>query len=239
MSVALVRFTPGAHTSWHRHAVGQTLRVTEGVGLVGLPARRPARRAAVLHEHGMAAVGGFVPADARGWEVLLANLERVRDAATAVGVTAVLHPHVGTLVETAEEVQRVLDGCDVDLCLDSGHLLIGGTDPVQPARDHAERVRHVHLKDVDLAVAERVRAGAITYYEGVQQGLYRPLGRGGLDVRSLVASLLGAGYDGWFVLEQDTVLETLPGEGSGPVAGAGASCVHLRAVLAQVVGGRS
>ena len=71
---------------------------------------------------------------------LLANLDRLARAATEVGVTATLHPHVGTMVENAAEVRRVLDDSGIGLCLDTGHLLIGGADPVALARDHADRV---------------------------------------------------------------------------------------------------
>ena len=68
------------------------------------------------------------------WATLLANLDRLADVAADRGVLAVLHPHVGTMVETRAEVDRVLDGSAIPLCLDTGHLLIGGTDPLQLAR---------------------------------------------------------------------------------------------------------
>ena len=71
-------------------------------------------------------------------------------------VSAVLHPHVGTMVETRAEVDRVLTGSSIPLCLDTGHLLIGGTDPVELARAVPDRVAHVHLKDVDAGLAARV-----------------------------------------------------------------------------------
>ena len=72
--------------------------------------------------------------DAAGWTTLLANLDRCAARAAARGLRATLHPHVGTMVEQPAEVQRVLDGSDIGLCLDTGHLLIGGTDPVDLAR---------------------------------------------------------------------------------------------------------
>ena len=82
-------------------------------------------------------------------KTLLANLDRVAAAAAQRGVAAVLHPHVGTMVETRADVDRVLAGSVIPLCLDTGHLLIGGTDPVELARTVPDRVAHVHLKDVD------------------------------------------------------------------------------------------
>jgi inosose dehydratase len=73
--------------------------------------------------------------DDAGWRTLLGNLDRLSTLATEHGVKAVLHPHVGTMVENTDDVQRVLDGSAISLCLDTGHLLIGGTDPpTSPAR---------------------------------------------------------------------------------------------------------
>ncbi|MEV0423720.1 TIM barrel protein, partial [Streptosporangium canum] len=119
---------------------------------------------------------------ASGWKTLLTNLRRILKNAKEFGRTVTLHPHVGTMVENPEEVDRVLDGSAVPLCLDTGHLLIGGTDPAELVTRAAGRVAHVHLKDVDAALAERVRAGELSYTEAVKAGIYRPLGRGDVDV---------------------------------------------------------
>jgi inosose dehydratase len=164
-----------------------------------------------------------------GWRTLLDNLDRVVAHATDVGLVATLHPHVGTVVEGPEEVDRVLAGSRISLCLDTGHLLIGGTDPLALARAAAARVAHVHLKDVDAELAGRVRAGATTYTEAVRQGIYRPLGGGDIDLRGIVAALSAAGYDGWYVLEQDTILSAEPEPGAGPIADVLASVAYLEA----------
>jgi inosose dehydratase len=168
--------------------------------------------------------------DADDWTVLLANLDRLAALAASRGVRAVLHPHVGTMVETGEEVQRVLDGSRISLCLDTGHLLIGGTDPAELARQAPERIAHLHLKDVDARLAGRVQDGRLTYTQGVRDGMYRPLGSGDVDVPAIVGSLHSHGYDGWYVLEQDTVLTEEP-RGDGPVADVWASAEYLRSVL--------
>ncbi|EYT54611.1 inosose dehydratase [Leucobacter sp. UCD-THU] len=141
------------------------------------------------------------------WAALLANLDRALDAAAAVGVVATLHPHLGTVVETPEAVARVVEGSRIGLCLDTGHYTLGGGDPVDFVTRHADRIVHAHLKDVSLDVAGRVRAGEIDYREGVRQGMYRALGSGDARIGEIVAALRGAGYDGWYVLEQDTVVE--------------------------------
>jgi inosose dehydratase len=168
--------------------------------------------------------------DDDGWATLLANLDRLAALAAGRGVRAVLHPHVGTMVEHGDEVRRVLEGSSIPLCLDTGHLLIGGTDPAELAGQAPERIAHVHFKDVDARLARRVQDGRLTYTQGVREGMYRPLGSGDVDVPAIVGALRARGYDGWYVLEQDTILAEEPA-GEGPVADVRASADHLRAVL--------
>ena len=236
----------------------------------------PRRKARTLADHGLRAVGGFVPVvlhdathdpvpeieqalegfvaagartlvlaaatgtdgydvrpvlDDAGWQILLTHLDRLDRLAGQSGITATLHPHVGTMVETTDDVERVLAGSGIGLCLDTGHLLIGGADPVALASAHARRIRHTHLKDVDVSWARRVQSGAVTYTEAVRQGMYRPLGQGDVDIAAIVGSLEGAGYDGWYVLEQDAILSGPPAAGElGPIADVRASIEHLRTV---------
>jgi inosose dehydratase len=251
-------------------------------GPAGFLPSEPEAMARVLAEHGLHAVGGFVPLvlhvpghdpvpevdrlldgyqasdagvlvlsantgqegydarptlDGQGWKTLLTNLDRLTAVAAERGVRAVLHPHVGTMIENGEEVQRVLEGSSIALCLDTGHLLIGGTDPAALARQAPERVAHVHFKDVDSSVAAKVRSGRLAYSEAVKQGMYRPLGTGDVDVTAIVRHLLGRGYDGWYVLEQDTILTDEP-KGEGPVADVNASAEYLRSVLGSTTGTR-
>ncbi|MEU6718505.1 TIM barrel protein [Nonomuraea sp. NPDC046802] len=141
--------------------------------------------------------------DAAGWATLLANLDRI---AAALGPRASLHPHVGTMIETRDEVERVLADSSIPLCLDTGHLLIGGTDPAALVKSVPSRIAHVHLKDVDARIAGQVSGGALTYTQAVRAGVYRPLGQGDVDVAGIVAGLDGGGYEGWFVMEQDVIL---------------------------------
>jgi inosose dehydratase len=166
--------------------------------------------------------------DPAGWRRLLKNLDYLSTAAEDRGMTAVLHPHVGTMIETGPEVERVLEGSAISLCLDTGHLLIGGTDPAVLARQAADRVAHVHAKDVDLALARRVRTGELTYTEAVAAGMYRPLGDGDIDFAAVAAALDKVRYDGWWVLEQDTILTGEPPLGEGPIVDVRRSTDYLR-----------
>jgi len=170
-----------------------------------------------------------------GWQALLTNLDRLDVLARGRGVTATLHPHVGTMVETSRDVDRVLAGSGIGLCLDTGHLLIAGADPVALAAEHAGRIRHTHLKDVDAGLAKRVQAGEVTYSDAVRGGMYRPLGQGDVDVAAIIGSLEVAGYDGWYVLEQDTILPgPLTAGEPGPIADVRSSLGHLRSIAASL-----
>jgi inosose dehydratase len=168
--------------------------------------------------------------DAEGWRTLLGNLDRLDALAAAHGVKAVLHPHVGTMVENGTDVQRVLDGSSIALCLDTGHLLIGGTDPAELTRQAPHRIAHTHVKDVDLGLARQVQSGRRTYTEAVREGIYRPVGHGDVDFAAIVSHLRAEGYRGWYVLEQDTILTEEP-SGEGPLTDVRASVAALRALL--------
>jgi Sugar phosphate isomerases/epimerases len=184
----------------------------------------------------LSAVTGLGGYDARphldedGWRTLLGNLDRLTALAAGQGVRAVLHPHVGTMVENGEEVQRVLEGSSISLCLDTGHLLIGGTDPAELTRQAPHRIAHTHFKDVDSRLAKQVQSGRRTYTEAVREGMYRPLGLGDVDFAAIVGHLRGRAYDGWYVLEQDTILVEEP-RGAGPVADVHTSVEYLRTML--------
>lgn len=167
------------------------------------------------------------------WDTVFENLDRVSVLALQSGVLAVLHPHVGTMVESAEDIEKVLAGSTISFCLDTGHMLIGGTDPVEFSRLHGSRIAHSHLKDVNLEVSSRVRSGELSYYEGVQQGLYTPLGQGDVDVRSVIKNMLEANYRGWFALEQDNVVNTEPADGQGPLLDARVSVDFINQVVSE------
>lgn len=167
------------------------------------------------------------------WQTLLANLDRISAAATSRGLVATIHPHVGTMVESGEDTARVLLGSRILLCLDTGHLLIGGGDPVAVAAAYPQRIGHMHLKDVDQALAAQVQAGTLSYTDAVRAGMYVPLGTGDVDIAAIVGSLEGVGYAGWYVLEQDTIL-TDPSDTSGPVRDVVTSLAHLRQIADSI-----
>jgi len=163
------------------------------------------------------------------WDELFATLAMVEEIGGRHGLSVVLHPHYGTQIESPEQVQRFLEGCDTGLCLDTGHSMVGGGDPVALTESAVARIRHVHLKDVDRGLAERVVSATLPYEQAVEDGLYRPLGDGDVGVRRVLDVLEGAHYEGWYVLEQDIMLTDDPGP--GPAAEVGRSLAYLRDVL--------
>jgi inosose dehydratase len=147
------------------------------------------------------------------------------------GISNVLHPHLMTLVETKSDVERVLDGCDVDWCLDSGHLAIGGVDILEFAKTAFDRIGHVHLKDVDLSRAQSVLNRSQSIMQGVQDGLFTVLGKGDVPIIELVTFLENNGYQGWYVIEQDMAITgDLPAPGTGPIELVGESLAYLRSI---------
>jgi inosose dehydratase len=154
--------------------------------------------------------------DDDGWKRAGDHLRALADLVAGDGLELVLHPHVGTLVETSADVQQALAHTDVPWCFDTGHLLIGGVEPAEFVRAHAARIGHVHLKDVDARLAEQVRRGALTLVQATQAGLFRPLGEGDARIDEVVRLLDESGYERWLVLEQDIAIT-----GSEPAVGAG------------------
>jgi inosose dehydratase len=193
------------------------------------------RVAAVLAAAGAEVFNAAVVADARwspplpldddGWSRVARHLAEVERLVAQHGLTLALHPHVGTQVETAADVERMLELSEVGWCLDTGHLLIGGVDPAEFARRHGDRVVHVHLKDVDMAVARR----GLSLVQAVQAGLFRPLGHGDVRIDEVLDGL--DGYGRWLVLEQDTALTgEEPPVGNGPVTDVRTSIAYLQSL---------
>ena len=168
------------------------------------------------------------------WTVFLENLRRLEDVVGGHGLTTALHPHWGMAIANGHQVERLLESCDVGLCLDTGHLFLAGTDPVDIAKLAASRVHHVHLKDLEAGYAERVRAGEAAFRQSVIDGMFKPLGHGDVDIAGVIRTLEGAGYRGWYVLEQDTALDGEPQPGAGPQADAEVSVRYLEQLAAEL-----
>ncbi|HEX5824825.1 MAG TPA: sugar phosphate isomerase/epimerase [Candidatus Limnocylindrales bacterium] len=143
-----------------------------------------------------------------GWAALVELLRTVAAETAAAGARIAFHPHAGTFVETPAEVERLAGVIDADVlpfCLDVGHYLVGGGDPVAGLRRYGERVRHVHLKDADPGVLGRLRSREIgSFGDAVRQRLFTELGSGALDLEGVLGVLAERRYDGWLMVEQDS-----------------------------------
>jgi inosose dehydratase len=164
------------------------------------------------------------------WDTFFASLDRTIEIASGHGLRTALHPHWGMAVVDESHVSRVLERSSVELCIDTGHLALASADPVEIARTASGRVAHVHLKDLDERLAERVRSGDLPFRQAVIDGLFLPLGEGGVDIRGFVAALEADGYEGWYVIEQDVVLTSEPDPGAGPLIAAERSFAFLEGI---------
>jgi inosose dehydratase len=166
------------------------------------------------------------------WDALRRGISSADEIGRTRGLVVALHPHYGTLIENEEQIERIMTTTSVSLCLDTGHLTVAGVDPLLIARAADGRVAHVHLKDVDAGTAARLRAGEIGYRDAVRAGLYRPLGEGDVDLEPVLRRLDAAGYSGWYVVEEDAVIDAEPEE-SLPLDHAIRSLRYLEEVLSR------
>ena len=191
-----------------------------------------------------AVAGRVTPDDALppdAWRRIGDGLATLAARCAPLGVRVVFHPHAGTYVETEGELESLLQHTPPDqigLCLDTGHLVYGGADPVAVCRRHAARVWHVHAKDVRLDLLNSVRESGTDYATAVGEGVFAPLGEGGVDFPGLLSALRGsaalrgsdAAYDGWIVLEQDVRLGP-PWSSRSPLESARTSLSYLRRLV--------
>ena len=166
--------------------------------------------------------------DAEGWKRFAVGLARVIARCRDRGYEPTFHPETGTHVEAPWEIERVLEVSDIGLCLETGHMLLGGGDPVTMLRDLGDRVNHVHLKDARLAVMSEIVTDQAPVTEIWTREAFCALGGGDLDVDAVLAGLRKISFGGWLVVEQDI----LPRSASR-FARAAAEQRHNRAFLAE------
>jgi inosose dehydratase len=140
------------------------------------------------------------------WAHLLHLIGSVEHVCARHRLKVAVQPRFGSTIQGPEDIERLLVGSEAGICLDIAHLALAGADPFEVLELAAGRIQHVHLNDVDAAIARQVRSGSLDYAGAVSDGLYRPLGEGGANVAGVVEALRSAGYRGWFTLEQETRL---------------------------------
>jgi inosose dehydratase len=144
------------------------------------------------------------------FSVLIDNLHRAGEVARERGFDPVLHFHAGSYVESAAEIHAVFDALDtslVGMCLDTGHALFGGADPLELLDTYASCVRHVHVKDCDLGVLRQVASSGGGLMEAWDRGVFCQLGLGTTGLDGFVEALKARAWEGWVVIEQDRFLK--------------------------------
>lgn len=135
------------------------------------------------------------------------KLEAFAAHLTSQGLTLVYHHHMGTIVESPEEIDALMaaTGPHTHLLFDAGHCTFGGGDPVAVLTRHAPRVRHFHAKNIRPAITAKVRSEGLSFLQAVMAGAFTVPGdqEGGVDFAPLLKILKGAGYDGWIVIEAE------------------------------------
>ncbi|MER8956050.1 myo-inosose-2 dehydratase [Mesorhizobium sp. M0833] len=139
------------------------------------------------------------------WPSYGEKLTALADRMAAFGVGMAFHHHMGTIVETDDEVDRLMvaTGRGVGLLFDTGHCLFSGGDPQSLLQRHLDRIVHFHCKDVRRAVLERARREDMSFMAAVMDGIFTVPGDGSVDFLSLLKPLAARGYEGWIVVEAE------------------------------------
>jgi inosose dehydratase len=165
-----------------------------------------------------------------GWAQLLHLVGSVQHVCSRHKLRLAVQPRYGSMIQGPGDIERLLVGTEAGLCLDVGHLVLVGADPVEVLELAAGRIQHVHMNDIDASLALQVREYGLDYAEAVTQNLFKPLGTGDASVDRVVEILRQKGYRGWYTLDQDT---RLPSAEDRPLGAISRSLQHLRTVLTQ------
>ncbi|HZO34414.1 MAG TPA: TIM barrel protein, partial [Gaiellaceae bacterium] len=160
------------------------------------------------------AAGSEERRQATGWDAetverAAERLQRATEIVRGRGLDAALHPHAATHVESEAETEQMLERTDIGLCIDTGHTVVGGGDPVALAKRYAARLRHVHLKDVDGALLDRLASGEVDMDEVWPLGIFCEFGAGVVPIGDFLALDEVRSLDGYGVIEQDRVAVTV------------------------------
>jgi inosose dehydratase len=142
--------------------------------------------------------------DEEAWKRFSDGVERAVARCQERGYEATLHPEAGTYVEAPSEIARALERTSIGLCLDTGHLMLGGGDPEQAIQDWGDRINHVHFKDARRGVVNDIIRERAPVSEIWARHAFCRLGEGDLNVDAVLKWLRG-NYSGWLVVEQDVL----------------------------------
>ena len=140
------------------------------------------------------------------WKLLCDGLNKLGRVAKERGIDLTFHHHMGTVVQTEAEVDYMMEHTDPEyfsLLFDSGHFAYCGVDPVKMVKKYADRIKHVHLKDIRPDVVERVKRDNLSFLQGVREGAFTVPGDGCVDFDSIFKVLSESGYKGYMLVEAE------------------------------------
>lgn len=140
------------------------------------------------------------------WDLLCTGLNRLGRVAADMGITLTFHHHMGTVVQTAAEIDRMMENTDpglFNLLFDTGHLAYCGEDYMAVLKKHINRIKHVHLKDIRPEIIARVREEKLSFLDGVRLGTFTVPGDGAIDFTPVFEVLAQNGYEGWLLVEAE------------------------------------
>ena len=137
------------------------------------------------------------------WKTLYKNVQRVSDHIRKYDLIPALHPHVDCYIQTEEQIERVLNNTDVNLCLDTGHHVYGGGEPIAFYKKHHKRIPYLHVKECDMNIKAEMDKHKWSFARAVSEGIMCEPGKGSIDFKNLFDYMKEIKYDGWVVVEQD------------------------------------
>ncbi|AXY25017.1 myo-inosose-2 dehydratase [Suicoccus acidiformans] len=140
------------------------------------------------------------------WNLLTEGLEKLGELAHEKDMEIVYHHHMGTGVQTTEEIDRLMENTDpakVSLLFDTGHLVYSGEDPIEIYERYSDRIKHIHFKDIRKEKMEEVKANKDSFLTGVRKGAFTVPGDGMIDFKPIWEKINQAGYEGWIVVEAE------------------------------------
>jgi len=201
-----IRFSDPEHRDQDLAELRRTLDLFDGAGATAArPVFGDGGSEARLANPGRGGDDPSLRLNEAGWARFADGLARAEEIVRERGYEPVFHAHTSTYVEAPAEIDRLLELSEIDLLVDTGHLLVGGSDPIQALRDWGPRVGYVHLKDARLDVVRAVVAEGAGGIEAWRRGIFCELGTGDVDLDGFLDALRATGYDGWLCVEQDRI----------------------------------
>jgi inosose dehydratase len=201
-----IRFSEPEHLDEDLAELRRTLDLFDSAGATGArPVFGDGGSPARLANPGRGADDPSLRLDDAGWARFAEGLARAEALSRGRGYRPVFHPHTSTFVEAPVEIERLLGLSAIELLLDTGHLLVGGSDPIRALHAWGPRIGYVHLKDARLAVVREVVAEGAGGIEAWRRGIFCELGTGDVDLEAFLEALVRSGYDGWLCVEQDRI----------------------------------